>query len=179
MVRLVKREVNEMLSCVKYQQRLSAFLDGELDYRQARAVEDHLASCEACCKALAKIRGLSICLHNLEVPPPPSNLTSRILTAARTHQRRDDIRSKNICSLQDTFFKWAWLFKGATGVALIAGLVLGAFMGWDTGRFSRSLMEDTASAGVIRMEAEINIVDAFSGLQRGSIEAAMLTLLEI
>ena len=63
---------------------LAAFLDGELDARQAHQVEDHLDRCDACASDHARLEGLSGCVKawdaalRRELEPPP-RLAARIL----------------------------------------------------------------------------------------------------
>jgi anti-sigma factor RsiW len=77
-------EVIEMLSCLRYRNRLGAHLDGELSERQSKAFSAHLERCKACRLALEELRRLAPVLHALEVPPGPANLADRVMARART-----------------------------------------------------------------------------------------------
>ena len=61
-----------MSRCADIRERLSAFVDGELEAREAREVEQHLAGCAECAElgaALEMLAATTESLRNLEPPP--------------------------------------------------------------------------------------------------------------
>jgi anti-sigma factor RsiW len=77
-----------MLSCLRYRNRLGAYLDGELSPRLSKAVSAHVARCKACCVALEELRRLAPVIHTLDVPPVPAGLADKVMARARTRAVR-------------------------------------------------------------------------------------------
>ena len=59
-------------------EQLNAYMDGELNGRQIRQVEEHLAECEPCQQELESLQGLSSLLQ--EVPAPEFTSNDRFVT---------------------------------------------------------------------------------------------------
>ncbi len=65
-------------------ERISGYADGELTVNEAREVESHLASCEACAARLARHRALSAAVHaELPALAAPDALRDRVRAAVR------------------------------------------------------------------------------------------------
>ena len=65
----------------RWQQDLSAYIDGRLEPRKQRALEVHLAECAACQQELESLRGVIALLHRVrEVPVPRSFALSQAPT---------------------------------------------------------------------------------------------------
>ena len=77
-----------MLSCLRYRNRLGAYLDGELSPRRHKAVAAHLARCKTCRVALKDLHRLASVMHGLEVSPVPAELADQVLARARTRAVR-------------------------------------------------------------------------------------------
>lgn len=73
-----------MLSCMRYRNRLGAYLDGELNLRQSNAVSLHVAKCKACRAAVEDLRRLAPVMHVVEVPPVPADLADHVMALALT-----------------------------------------------------------------------------------------------
>jgi len=122
-----------MAGCLAYRKRFSAFLDGELPPKKRAALEDHLAACASCRRALAALKDLGPILERLEVPEPPAGLGVRIMAEAR--RSASDRRLKhNVRRWPAAVPDWPWAFK-ALGSAAILFLMLsfGVFVstkGW-------------------------------------------------
>lgn len=80
-----------MLSCLKYRNKLGAYLDGELSPRRSEAVAAHLARCKACRGALEDLRRLAPVMQALEVPPVPAGLADHVMARARTRAVRSHV----------------------------------------------------------------------------------------
>lgn len=92
-------------------ERLSAFLDDELDEADALQVTRHLATCERCLDELDGLRAARAALRGLPDIPPPSALFASVPVAAAQAGSRDRGR------------------RAATGVAAgIAALLTAAFV---------------------------------------------------
>jgi anti-sigma factor RsiW len=68
--------------------RLSAFLDDELDEGDAIEVARHVAGCGSCQDELDALRVTRDALRQLPTVPPPSSLLSQVPTAAGARDRR-------------------------------------------------------------------------------------------
>jgi predicted anti-sigma-YlaC factor YlaD len=166
-----------MLLCVRYRTRLGAYLDGELSGKKGVAVERHLAGCDSCRTALDGLRALEPLLLKLDVPPPPSTQTSRILAEARARQRRR-VGANPIRSWWDALTPQSWALSRVTTAALIVGLTMGAFMGWTTYMGGRTAQSSTVKTGHESVEEPLYALDVLNAAPKGSIEAAVLALLE-
>lgn len=60
--------------------RLSAYIDGELDGREQRAVEAHVAGCDECAAVLAELRRVVLSAADLPPLPPERDLWPGIRT---------------------------------------------------------------------------------------------------
>jgi anti-sigma factor RsiW len=97
--------------------RLSPFLDDELDPVASREVSSHLASCPSCTAALARQKELSQGLRShLEYHRAPDLLRARILRDMQAAVRHDD-RAR----LRAAPGPWRWIRAAAAVVAVTAG----------------------------------------------------------
>lgn len=95
-------------------ERLSAFLDDELEEQQALEVARHLARCDACLEELEEIRAARAALRRLpDLHPPASLFTDAVARATCTHVRRQRGLRVALSALG------AWLALGT--VAFVAG----------------------------------------------------------
>lgn len=168
-----------MFSCIRYRRQLSAYLDGELSARKRKSVEIHVAQCTACNRILTEMHNLAPILLSLEISEPPSDLASRIITAAHSHQLRDKNRLGVVHAWRILTFQFAWQFKMAVAAALIFGAAMGGFLGWDMGRQKNTIMANTVKTSVNVRDGKSGALDTFGGMQGGSIEAVTLALFNI
>lgn len=75
------------MKCHQVQERLSEYLDGELDAEQARAVQAHLPGCAACARELAGLRAVVQELHSLPPAQVPGGLCSAVMEQLRSQPR--------------------------------------------------------------------------------------------
>jgi anti-sigma factor RsiW len=167
-----------MLACLRYRSWLGAFLDGELNQRESEAVEAHLRKCVTCSTVLQGLRLLGPVLRTLETPAPPSDLASRILTAAWARQQTGKTSPEVIRFRKVPQPAWTWALRGATTAALIIGLSAGTYMGWTVFRNTDSARPSAGASSNQPFESLLFSLDALSAAPRGSIEAATLELLE-
>jgi len=165
-----------MWSCAKNRKYLNAYIDGELPERTRREVERHLAGCPACLLELDGLRGLAPLLKKDKVPPVPAGLSARILAEAAFRQRRKETEKMSGWQWREFLFQ-SWLVRGATTVALVVGLAVGALMGWtsylrpDSGQWVIMTTDENAARNMYA-------IDVLGAEPRGSIEAATLALLD-
>ena len=67
------------MNCKQACEQLSEYIDGELDEQSRRAIEGHLAGCEACRDELEDLRKTIAAVKSLPTVPAPEELSSRIL----------------------------------------------------------------------------------------------------
>ncbi len=71
------------MTCREIEERLSAYLDDALPAEERRKVEEHLASCRSCARALADLRKTVGLVRELEEVEPPPWLRQKIMTRVR------------------------------------------------------------------------------------------------
>ncbi len=74
--------------------RLSAWLDGELDVTERRRVEAHLESCPECSSRVAGLRRVAAGLESLRRLPPPAALDAWAVSAASAVRSRSAERRR-------------------------------------------------------------------------------------
>jgi anti-sigma factor RsiW len=161
-------------SCARNRKHLNAYLDGELPERARFKVERHLDRCPACLQELDGLRGLAPFLENNDVPPVPAGLSARILAEAAVRQKREQVQKMSGRKRQRFLFR-PWLATGATTAALIAGLAMGAWMGWTSYLGSGSAPWMPPHEAVAE---DMYAFDVLGAEPQGSIEAATLALLD-
>src|SRR5262245_55986871 len=103
------------MQCHEVMDRLSPFLDDELDPVASREVVEHLPSCPACSAELARQRKLSDDLRaQLEYHRAPDLLRARIQREARVSARPANRARAPIAT------SWRWL-SAAAAVVVVAG----------------------------------------------------------
>jgi len=96
--------------------RLSAFMDDELDPVASGEVSQHLESCPDCSAALARQRELGENLRrDLEYHRAPDLLRARVMRDLRAAGRRDAVRSRPAAQA------WRWLGAAAAVIAVGGG----------------------------------------------------------
>jgi len=102
--------------CREVMDRLSPFLDDELDPVASRAVSNHLASCPSCAAAFERQRRLSESLRrDLEYHRAPDLLRARVMRDARSAVRRQGESSRPAAP------SWRWLGAAAAVIAVVGG----------------------------------------------------------
>jgi len=96
-------------------ERLSAFVDDELDPVASREVSQHVESCESCAAALASQRELGETLRrDLEYHRTPDLLRSRLMRELRASEPREGARTRQGIAA------WRWL-SAAAALVVVAG----------------------------------------------------------
>src|SRR5438128_11979109 len=102
--------------CREVMDRLSPFLDAELDPVASREVSSHLAACASCAAAFERQRKLSESLkRDLEYHRAPDLLRARVLRDARAAVRREGAPSR------PATHQWRWLSAAAAVIAVVGG----------------------------------------------------------
>ena len=132
------------MECQAVQERLSAWLDGELAEAVGAAVEAHLERCEACRREWLKLAALDAALSNLTAPVP-TGLAEKVVAKVRRPRRR----------------------QGWQSVALAACLVLGIALG---GTMARGFYGPAAPN---ETGAEVASLEDFRDFPQGSLGAVV------
>jgi anti-sigma factor RsiW len=128
------------MKCHEVQERLSAWLDGELPEAVGAALTAHLERCETCRREWLQLRALDAALDNLAAPVPPG-LAEKVAARVRRPPRR----------------------LGWQSAALAACLVLGIALG---GSLARSFHGTAAATG---NGAEVASLEVFHDFPQGSL----------
>ena len=104
------------MACREVMDRLSPFLDDELDPVASREVSSHLASCPSCADAFERQRRLSESLRrDLEYHRAPDLLRARVMRDLRAAAGREGARSRRAA------FSGRWLSAAAAVIAVAGG----------------------------------------------------------
>ena len=116
--------------CREALDRLSPFLDDELDPLVSRDVSQHLETCPSCAAAFARQRDVSATLRrDLEYYRAPELLRARILRDARAAARRAEGAPSGAVA-----HPWRWVGVAAAVVAVVGGGWLTASLPLTAGR---------------------------------------------
>jgi len=130
-------------NCEYFEELIGAALDGELTGAEEAALRAHLAECEACRAFAAALEAVSGAAER-GLPPPPPELTERIMGAVRGEAKRKT-------------GKLVPLFRYARPAALAAAAALVLWAGF---RVSHIRMGSSAAAPAAPMMAESVIQSA-------------------
>ncbi len=112
--------------CRDVMDRLSPFVDDELDPVLSREVSRHVESCPSCAAALARQRVLSETLgRDLEYHRAPDLLRERVMRGVRAAERRDGAPSRPAAH------PWRWLSAAAAVVVVAGGTWMAATLARD------------------------------------------------
>ena len=104
------------MECRDVLERLSPFLDDELDPVVSGEISRHLESCSSCAAALNRQRELGASLRrDLEYHRAPDLLRARVLRDARAAVRSEGSRSRPAAQ------PWRWLSAVAALVVVVGG----------------------------------------------------------
>jgi hypothetical protein len=76
------------MQCNDIQEKLSAYIDGDISSGERRLIEEHLKSCQQCNETLADLRKTTECVRDLGDIEPPAWLTQKIMTKIRSEAGR-------------------------------------------------------------------------------------------
>jgi hypothetical protein len=118
-----------MEECKDFREQLSLYIDGMLDGKESRLLEEHIKACEDCRRELGLLRETVQSCRNLEEKEPPEYLCPMISSALRRTRKgtaASHIRKK-------------WLKPGLVSVAAVLllaiaakGIIPGLFTGYRT-----------------------------------------------
>ena len=116
------------MECRDVLDRLSPFVDDELDPVASREISQHLKSCPSCTAALARQRELGESLRrDLEYHRAPDLLRARVMREVRGAERRE------VAPSRFPALPWRWLSAAAAVVAVVGGTWMVATLPRDRG----------------------------------------------
>ena len=71
------------MNCKKVLSRLHAYIDGEVQARLMREMEEHLGICPSCRSQVERIHQVDDMLDSMTVPPLPQRFSARVMAEAR------------------------------------------------------------------------------------------------
>ena len=127
------------MDCKHFAKHLHAYVDGIVPPVVGAAMQAHAASCPACRREVESLAQLGAVLRvAAPIPPVPEGFAARVMAHAVEQKRQAPMR---LVALFTRFAWWEDLARPARAAAaavLVAGLALGAVMGWDANRNGRS-----------------------------------------
>lgn len=120
------------MRCSTVRRKLEALAADEAAPRLRAKIDEHLRSCPECRRAWARQRKLAALVRGVPAPPMPDGFAERVMVEARLRGElpRPVSRSgwKSLGWLGPRRFRLA----AATSAALVAGLLIGGFLGSQT-----------------------------------------------
>ncbi|MFO7957977.1 MAG: zf-HC2 domain-containing protein [Candidatus Brocadiia bacterium] len=162
------------MRCKTAQRKLEAYVGGELTRKELARVEDHLASCAECGRALEHVRQLHRALGEKTAPPLPAGFHARLMARAREHRAKRSWVERILRP-----FDWrpampAGLRLAAVAAVLVA-LGLGGLIGRDMWRGQEPL---ETQAGQIAQADPVRLyrMDYLAEAPDGSLAGAYVSL---
>lgn len=159
--------------CLDMQERLSAYLDGDLSPEEAEEVSTHLRDCEVCQTVLSELRQVRDELRSLPEVDIPANLHSAIMQNLEPH-----LKPKKRRLFGFDFRNWGyrqWVPVAAAMMVFIMVFSIGGTL-WYTGRFRSwgftGVTADEGPAGSAKMRSKIDEVNTLAAPPVASPEAA-------
>ncbi len=145
------------MKCESAQQSMVLASYGELHDQQTIALEQHLATCEACQEELAAMRGMFAALELAPVVDPSPNLLAQ--SRMRLDDALDHIPAQGIVGqLRAHFFRWVGAVQGAPALATLL-LGIGFLGGNYTLRYQMAHAPRPAPAVVVTDAANSSIAN--------------------
>jgi len=131
------------MRCEDVRERLSAFLDDELDPLGSREIQQHVDECRGCAEALGRIKALAERLR-AEAPyyPAPDSLRARVSQAAWS----DASRGRRIAGRRIGVLSPGWLSAAAAVGVVVGGAWLFASLQQEEG--SRTIGREVVSSHI-------------------------------
>jgi anti-sigma factor RsiW len=149
------------MKCTQVQKRLSTYQDGELDPQEEERIKGHLESCSACRVRYEGMEKIWQALGDSQEIIPDPGFYGQLVKK---------INESNRASFPTGF---RWLFQGfssswATSTLLIAGILIGAYLGSLLGRSDLFSLQPSPAVGP-RAASEVFSLKAFDPLPPGTL----------
>lgn len=163
------------MHCDHVRERLSAYMDTEVGHHMRAQIDEHLAACENCREALARLRQVDAFLGSAPAPCASEGFAGRVMAEARQHAAGWRQPPREPWSSLRWWASSSVPMRAAAAAVLMVGLAAGAFMGRDTWQppaprsAASTQSTDTNVAGVYNL-------DYLSGAPSGSLAHVFVTL---
>ena len=149
------------MHCKNLKNRLSAYLDGELDSRTSSQIALHLEECSSCKLDVENLRKVNTFWEAEEPMPTDPYFLVRLRARLREQER----------NLPVAFNVWRWLERALVPVTVLAGLAFGIFLGT---HLTEKLYDHTG--GSSKISSSYFDKDVFSAIPEGSLTAEYTSL---
>ena len=160
------------MNCRKVQQKLDAYLAGDLSPKGEEKLQAHLDSCPECREALVRAQRVESVLRETPAPPLPDGFADRVV--ARARQQKAAPEHGRVPQPV-----WGWLggslaWRAAVAAGLVVGLGLGAFLGHD-------MCTSAPGKGAAAREEVVDTfkLDYFAEGPEGSVAGGMIRMMDI
>jgi len=157
------------MRCRDTQNRLVSYADGQLSQSERDQVQDHLRECQSCRTILGELDHVAAVLLQADSPAVPSDLTTRIMAAARDHMYREPSTSWNPLS-------WWRLTAAPMQAATVGVLIIGLGLGFVLGSSAAS-PKQVATTSSQADPLDIYQLDYLGEAPSGSLADSYLTLI--
>ncbi len=147
--------------CKNLKNRLSAYLDGELDARTSSQIALHLEECSSCKFEFERLQKLNMFLEAEQPLPADPYFLSRLRARLRNEDRKMPVVSN----------AWRWAARALVPVTIAVGLVFGIFLGT---HLTEKLSSDADTA--FKISDSYFDEDVFSAIPQGSLTAEYTSL---
>lgn len=155
------------MDCRDIREKLSAYMDGELEGALMKAVADHVEACEACRDEVRRMEAAWDLLDGVTVPEPSRALKDRILQNAAGPSR-----TGAGASLWSAFRRWPMTLAAAA--AVLFGVLFGSLLGqaYETSPQTESAPQTAYAPQEESLETAVSANgggDVFSELPEGTV----------
>lgn len=117
------------MACARVRVLLEQFVDGDLDADRAKAVQDHLATCNDCRRQHEQAISLPFRLKALTSPPPRATLTSDVMRAIAPQRVASASAWAPLAPEAVLVAFILWYLSGLDGLGSIAGGIFSDLQG--------------------------------------------------
>ena len=127
------------MDCQHFAKHLHAYVDGAVQPEMGAAMQAHAASCPSCRRQVEALTQLGAVLRTAAPNSPvPEGFAGRVMARAVAQKAPAPLRLLPWLPSFDWWQEMAGPARAAAAAVLIAGLALGAVMGWDANRNGRT-----------------------------------------
>lgn len=153
------------MDCTTTNDKLSAYLDGELPAEQAAAVARHLRECRSCARQLARLQSLDEAVRELGPAQVPAGFAERVRAAGESRRNVVRIAGLRLPGLP------AALMRAAAALMAALGLWLGTTVG-------QTVVQGTPPQAESAEAAELDTqIESLSATPPGSVADVYLAFL--
>ncbi|NLY50157.1 MAG: DUF4349 domain-containing protein, partial [Firmicutes bacterium] len=134
------------MDCKTVEDKLSAYLDGELAANEMREIAAHVDTCPACLTELSSLEETAGLLHSLEPVEPPPELTGLIMSRVHELKAGQESARKGLREVFRAFLN-SLALRPLGGVAVAVALVVALALGQGVLNLDRHKTSSLAGSG--------------------------------